>query len=165
MMMIPAEVAEAGGSERNGSGNLPPGNKDRDDDNSSKNNNKNNFYYNERKDEDLQSTHEPVITYDSAPENFRTSASLDQNTQSDSSSVVDSTTGDDLDRGTLPLTTANTPRIPLSHIDPDDYTPMNGVWSGPCAVCGGKWAVVPVDLYSTKKLAIIYLDNVAKTMT
>lgn len=133
------DTGGSGGSGRKGGGSLPPGNEARDDDDSSKNNNKNNFYYNERKDEDLQSTHEPVITYDSAPENFRTSATSDQNTQSGSSSVVDSATSDDLDRGTLPLTTANTPRIPLSQIDPDDYTPINGVWSGPCAVCGGKW--------------------------
>jgi hypothetical protein len=24
-------------------------------------------------------------------------------------------------------------------IDPDDYGQINGVWGGPCAVCGGKW--------------------------
>ena len=24
-------------------------------------------------------------------------------------------------------------------IDPDEYGPINGVWSGPCKVCGGKW--------------------------
>ena len=32
-------------------------------------------------------------------------------------------------------------------IDPDDYWPINGVWSGPCVVCGGKW------VYYTEKFS------------
>lgn len=64
---------------------------------------------------------------------------------------MDSPTGDDLDRGTHPLATANTPLIPLSQINPDDYTPINGVWSGPCAVCGGKWVQYTVKVTPAMK--------------
>ncbi|NLW77720.1 MAG: hypothetical protein GXY18_15065 [Methanomicrobiales archaeon] len=33
------------------------------------------------------------------------------------------------------------PVTPDTHlmIDPDDYGPINGVWGGPCSVCGEKW--------------------------
>jgi len=38
-----------------------------------------------------------------------------------------------------PSSTVTAPTATLKLIDPDDYWPINGVWSGPCVVCGGKW--------------------------
>ena len=37
-----------------------------------------------------------------------------------------------------PVFSPVTPVTPMV-IDPDDYGPINGVWGGPCAICGGKW--------------------------
>ncbi len=39
----------------------------------------------------------------------------------------------------LPQSKIEPERIPLSSVDPDEYSPINGVWSGPCAVCVGKY--------------------------
>ncbi len=48
-------------------------------------------------------------------------------------------TEDDLDHRNISQPSAITPKLPLSEVDPDDFGPINGVWGGPCSVCGTKW--------------------------
>jgi len=106
----------------------------------SKNNNKidnNNKEY--RNEANVQSTHEPTLTYNSAPENFRISAMTSDEIPSDQAPSGDVETADDLDHRNVSNPSASLPRLPLSELDPDDFGPINGVWGGPCAVCGTKW--------------------------
>jgi hypothetical protein len=127
------------GTIRNDSETLPTINGGRNEE--KKENNKkidnNNKHY--RKDEEVQSIHKPTLTYNSAPENFRISDNTSEVIPSEQAPPAVVETEDDLDHRNISQPSAITPKLPLSDIDPDDFGPINGVWGGPCAVCGGKW--------------------------
>jgi len=128
-----------GGTMRNVSEPLPPTNADRrreESKNNKKNNNNNSTLRNNAK---VQSTHAPTYTYNSAPENIRISAMTSDEIPSEQAPPAVVETEDDLDHRNISQPSAITPKLPLSEVDPDDFHPINGVWSGPCAVCGGKW--------------------------
>jgi len=67
-------------------------------------------------------------------ENVGTKAISDPVCQSDKESPGQNIVPIPSDQGIISPVRSDTP---LS-IDPDDYSPINGVWSGPCAVCGQK---------------------------
>jgi len=101
-------------------------------------NNKNNFYYSTslRKNEDAYGTPEHVPSH--APE-----PAVSAITPPGSPSIEVPPAGSQSDEITgmkhLPQSSDEPEGIPLSSVDPDEYSPINGVWSGPCAVCGGKY--------------------------
>ena len=124
---------------RKDGGSVPLSNETQSDTEIENNNNNNSFSTSWRKDEHVQSVQEPARTYYSAPEISATSAITDQNQTSDSFAPGDSPSDKIFDSGNDPLSPATPPLLPLSEIDPSDYHQIDGVWSGPCAVCGSKW--------------------------
>lgn len=127
------------GTIRNDSETLPLENRDRIEEDSKNNNNFNNNNKEYRNNAKVQSTHEPTILYNSAPDNFRISGSTPDEITSDPAPADDLKREGDLDHRSIPNPSAITPKLPISEVDPDDFGPINGVWGGSCAVCGGKW--------------------------
>lgn len=132
-------VSGISGSSRKGSGSVPLTN-ERQDESEIQNNSLTNLETEyTRKEENVQSTHEPTVAYTSAPETFRVSANTsDQNSSANISKSNHETEASPIS-GDDPITSAKQGDFPLTALDPDDFHPINGVWSGPCAVCGGKW--------------------------
>ncbi|WP_449572180.1 hypothetical protein [Methanospirillum sp.] len=127
------------GTLRNVTDPLPQENRERKEE-ESKNNKKidtnNNVL---RKVAEMQSIHEPDVSCNSAPENFRISVMPHDEIPSGESPSGDLNSTGDLSSRKVSDTSVITPRLPLSEVDPDDFGPINGVWGGPCSVCGGKW--------------------------
>jgi len=109
----------------------------------SKNNKNNNYLENDRrKNPSAENTHDPLYTPLSPPGSFLrsdekvdTKAILDPFRESEEKSYGEKISPVFSDQ---PVFSPDTPVTPLV-IDPDDYGPINGVWGGTCAVCGGKW--------------------------
>ena len=124
---------------RKDGGSVPLSNETKSDAEIENNNNNNSFSTSWRKEENVQSVQEPAQAYYSVPKISTISAITDQNQTSDSFTPGDSPSDKNFDSGNDPLSPATPPLLPLSEINPGDYHQIDGVWSGPCAVCGSKW--------------------------
>lgn len=138
------------GTWRNDSEDLPPP-KDDDNGTDSDNNSNNNNYFldlsSKRNNESIEQEGESGDPCDSAIPGSAFSAVDEEPVTLKAILGFVPQSKDDLTDGKIPSSSEQRSCLPPSpphslsvrDIDPDDYHPINGVWSGPCAICGGKW--------------------------
>lgn len=127
-------------SDRSATGeNFSPVIPDRTTDDSQNNNNKNNFSTDRSNYPGAEQVSEPSPSYVSDPENLLRSSDRSDCDQTNDLTASVSETGADSVGASIPPEALQPPDFHSITIDPDDYSPIDGVWGGPCAVCGGKW--------------------------
>jgi len=128
-----------GGCRRKDSGSVPLSDGMQESDVIQKEENNNIINTSWRKEEQVQRRAEPVDDSHSEPGTIRRSATTDE--QIDTTAILAPVREmeKETNGGENPQPSAKAPSFPPTLIDPDDYGPINGVWGGPCAVCGGKW--------------------------
>ncbi|MDX8551714.1 hypothetical protein KHC33_10855 [Methanospirillum sp. J.3.6.1-F.2.7.3] len=138
-------TGETGERQRATGEKFSPPKEEQNEEYSQNNKNNNRFYYDRRKNPDAEKHHDPLYGPLSSPGSF-----LQSDEKVDTKTILDSvreleekSPGEKISPvfSDQPVFSPVTPVTPVTHlvIDPDDYGPINGVWSGPCAVCGGKW--------------------------